>query len=564
MADDLVRWAIVGAGWIARDYVAPAIRASHNGTLVAVADPDPKACDRLNVQSFTDLDAMLDWGEFETLYVATPNHLHTSQSIAAIRAGKAVLCEKPTALTADEAQRMADAAEAEGVLLATAYDQRWHGAHLKLREMIAAGDLGSVTTVRIRYACWTGRDWNPVPELPHDNWRVDPKRAGGGATIDLAPHGLDLTQMLVGERIEMVHCLLQHRVHTDVPVDDGGVIIGRTTGGILHDHSVSYNCPETFPRRRLEVIGTKAMAVAIDTMGQTPGGSLTLIDASDGSERQIDFSSRDRSPFLNQIEAFADAVLGRTTWKFPIDRDVETMRLLDQCSDASPDREGGVLVDRQKTLPHGRGSHRFQDKFDDVLGYFITFTTYGTWLQGRSAGSADRRGHNIPGEPYLVGDETKERLHFQRLKHEPVVLHQAAREAVQDAVVETCRHRSWTLHALHVRSNHLHAVVAAGETTPEHVMNDLKSYATRMLRRRGAFVTTASVWTRHGSTRYLKSRETLEAAIEYTVHRQGKSLLPLPLVSVENPASPDREEGVSGGRPEPLPHGRGSQSGDAS
>ena len=170
----------------------------------------------------------------------------------------------------------------------------------------------------------------------HDNWRIDPRRAGGGAMIDLAPHGLDLSQTLLGETIDDVHCLLQRRVHTDVPVDDGGMIVARTDAGTLIDLSVAYNCPETFPRRRLEVVGTRAMALAINTMGQTPGGTLTLTDAATGEQRPIDFSTNDRSPFLNQVEAFADTVLGRTAWPYPAERDVHTMRLLDRC------REGGA------------------------------------------------------------------------------------------------------------------------------------------------------------------------------------------------------------------------------
>ena len=332
MSDRRIGWAVVGCGWLARDYVAPAIRQSRNGRLVAACDPSADARASVDAAaSFATLEELLRAPGVDAVYVATPNHLHADQVVAATRAGKAVLCEKPTATHAADAARMADAAEAAGVLFATAYDQRFHAAHLTLRDLIAAGELGTVTLVRIRYACWTGRDWTPG-DWPHDNWRVDPERAGGGAMIDLAPHGLDLAQTLLGERVEDVRCLLQRRVHTDVATDDGGAIVGRTAGGALVDLSVSYNCPETLPRRRLEVYGTRAMALATNTMGQTPGGTLTLVDAADGRARQVDFSARDRSPFLSGIEAFADAVLGIQPWPFPAERDVHTMRLLDRCA----------------------------------------------------------------------------------------------------------------------------------------------------------------------------------------------------------------------------------------
>ncbi len=333
----LIGWGLIGCGWLARDYVAPAIRESRNGRLVAAFDPLESTRDSVHAEhTCVSLDALLCRDDVDAVYIATPNHLHAQQSVAALNAGKHVLCEKPTALCAADAELMTDAADKVGRLLATAFDQRWHGAHLALRKLIADGVLGTVTTVRIRYACWTGSDWRPPGDTSGDNWRVDPKRAGGGAMIDLAPHGLDLTQMLLGEPLVDVACLMQTRVHDDVPTDDGAAIIGRSTSGVLLDHSVAYNCPEMLPRRRLEVVGTKAMAVALDTMGQTPGGTLTLIDAGDGSERAMDFSQDDRSPFLNQIEAFADAASGVRAWPFPAAGDVAMMRLLDRC------RKGGA------------------------------------------------------------------------------------------------------------------------------------------------------------------------------------------------------------------------------
>ena len=370
-----VGWGLVGCGWLGRDFAAPAILASANGRLVAACDPDPAATASVaslavGTKSVATVEELLETPGVDAVYVATPNHAHAGPTVAAARAGKHVLCEKPTARTADEAAEMIAACDAAGVLFATAYDQRWHAAHVALRRMIAAGELGTVTLVRIRYACWTGRDWSPGGEgaggraqaagkgdhhgsadphchlppatrhlSPYDNWRVDPHRAGGGAMIDLAPHGLDLAQALLGERVEDVRCLMQRRIHADVPTDDGAVIVGRTGGGALVDLSVGYNCPEAYPRRRLEVVGTLGLAVAEDTMGQTPGGRLTVTSPQGpdgaGPVRAVDFTGGDvpdRSPFLNQVEAFAGAVLGRRDWPYPASGDLHTMRLLDRCA----------------------------------------------------------------------------------------------------------------------------------------------------------------------------------------------------------------------------------------
>ena len=326
-----VRWGLIGGGWLGRAFAAPAIRASRGGELVAVCDPSEEARRAVAAPwSGESAEQLLDRPEVEAVYIATPNHLHAGAAIAATHAGKHVLCEKPMALCADDAQRMVEACRDAGVQYATAFDQRWHGGHRRLAEVVAQGGLGRVTLVRVHYACWTGPDWAPG-RWAHDNWRVDPARAGGGAMIDLAPHGLDLAQTLLGERITALHCLMQTAVH-EVAVDDGAVLIGRTDAGTLVNLSVAYNCPDPLPRRRLELVSTRATAIAVDTMGQDPGGRIELVDAASGVSRRLDFSSLDRSPFLNQVEAFNRAVRGEEPWPFDQWRDVHTQRLLDRAA----------------------------------------------------------------------------------------------------------------------------------------------------------------------------------------------------------------------------------------
>jgi 1,5-anhydro-D-fructose reductase (1,5-anhydro-D-mannitol-forming) len=317
----VIGWGLAGCGWVGREYVAPAIAASRNGRLVAVLDPNSAARTAVPAPVATgDLEAFLATPGLDAVYVATPNHLHRPLVEAAAAATKAVLCEKPMATTAADAAAMLDACTTAGVRYATAFDQRHHPAHEALARLIAAGALGVVSAVRIAYGCWLPPDWAA------DNWRVDPRRAGGGAVMDLAPHGLDLVQALVGEPLVDLAGLTQARVF-DYPVDDGAALVGRTAGGVLLILHVAYNCPERYPRRRLEVLGTEALAVATDTMGQTPGGTLELLRA-DGTRRLVPFDTR-RSPFLGQVEAFADALLGVAHWPHPPQRDLSTMRLLE-------------------------------------------------------------------------------------------------------------------------------------------------------------------------------------------------------------------------------------------
>lgn len=317
---------------MARDYVAPAIQASANGRLVALCDLNERALAEF-IAHDSQLYRTAELADFvrtpglQAVYVATPNASHARVAAVLAAAGLPVLCEKPLARTATEAADMLAAAETHGTLLATAFDQRFHPAHQRLRELIQAGTLGRITCLRLHYACWTPADW--APDTDHGtyrNWRIDAHEAGGGAMIDLAPHGLDLAQVLLGEALTEVAALTQQRIH-DYPVDDGAVLIARTASGVLVSHTVAYNCPDAYPRRTLEVIGDKGRALALNTMGQTPGGSLTLTRP-DGTTEEVSFD-QEASPFQRQVEAFAEAVRTNTPFPFLPALDLHTMQLLD-------------------------------------------------------------------------------------------------------------------------------------------------------------------------------------------------------------------------------------------
>ncbi len=314
-----VGWGIAGCGWVARDHALPGLQQVPAAEVVALHDVSPAALERMPVAARreTDLSAFLATPGLDAVYVAAPNALHRPLVEAAAAAGRAVLVEKP--LAADVADAEALVGACDGVLLGTAYDQRWHPAHVRLRELLP--ELGTVTAVRIVYCCWLPADWSPDGQA-HDNWRVDRARAGGGAAIDLAPHGLDLAGVLLGEDVEVLTALTQTRVQ-DYAVDDGALLAGRTSSGVLVDLHVAYNTPDALPRRRLEVVGTRGLAVAVDTMGQTAGGSLTLL-----RPEPVDVPFGTGSPFAAQFAAFSSAVAGDTDWPYDPERDLRLHRLL--------------------------------------------------------------------------------------------------------------------------------------------------------------------------------------------------------------------------------------------
>ena len=321
---------IVGLGWVARDYMLPAIAAHPGARLAAVCSvgADDFAGLAEEVGRYRTLDALIAHRpRLGAAYVATPNHLHAEQAVALLEAGIPVLCEKPMAPTATEAAEIVAAAHRTRTAYVTAYDQRHHPAHERMRELVAGGTLGRLAQIRLDYACWVGADWSD------DNWRIDRERAGGGAVIDLAPHGLDLIERISGERIECLTGLLQRAVQ-DYPVDDGGALVGRLAGGALLAQTVGYNRPEALPRRTLTVVGTEGQLEAVDTMGQTPGGTLHLTRAADGQRAAVPYDV-DRGPFLGQLEAFLRVVSGQVVARDPAD-DLRLVRLLEGVLRAGP------------------------------------------------------------------------------------------------------------------------------------------------------------------------------------------------------------------------------------
>src|SRR5713226_5488353 len=121
---------------------------------------------------------------------------------------------------------------------------------------------------------------------------------------------------------------------------------------------------------------------------------------------------------------------------------------------------------------------------DIPLGYLITFRCYGTWLHGDERGSIDRF-HNRYKFPYLPRSDRRRDLSERQLKSVPVALNAPQRQSVDTAIREVCEYRRWFLHALNVRTNHVHVVVSIGPAKPERALNAFKAYATRRMRRDG-------------------------------------------------------------------------------
>jgi REP element-mobilizing transposase RayT len=156
------------------------------------------------------------------------------------------------------------------------------------------------------------------------------------------------------------------------------------------------------------------------------------------------------------------------------------------------------------------------------LAYFITFSSYGTRLHGSKNGSVDRH-HNQYGDDLIPPKPSLEQFEKQTLKSPTVTFESEHRQIILETIRQVCDYRHWRPFAIHVRTNHVHAVVSV-DTTPEKALHDFQAYVTRHLRKEFPVLKDRKVWTRHGSTRYLWNRKSLFEAITYVVHEQGEHM----------------------------------------
>jgi predicted dehydrogenase len=198
----------------------------------------------------TDWRSVLDRDDVDVVDICTPGDTHAEIAVAALEAGKHVLCEKPLANTVGEAEEMTAAAELaqqSGVLSSVGFNYRRTPALALARNLVAEGRLGTIRHIRAHYL----QDWIVDPDFPLV-WRLRKEKAGSGALGDIGAHIIDLSQFLTGQRLTEVAGELTRFVDRrplpdaasglsgsagtetgEVTVDDAAVFFGRTDGGAL-------------------------------------------------------------------------------------------------------------------------------------------------------------------------------------------------------------------------------------------------------------------------------------------------------------------------------------------
>ncbi len=322
LAMDELRWGILSTADIGRTKVVPAMQRAARNRIVAVASRDiDKAREYAAALSIPTVhgsyEALLADPEVDAVYIPVPNHLHAEWTMAAARAKKHVLCEKPLAMNAAEAARIVAVCEQEGVLLAEAFMYRLHPSWRKVREIVASRRIGRLIAVESFFGYY-----NDDPTNIRNVFE-----AGGGALYDVGCYCVNLSRLLFdGE---------PHRV-VGSAVRDPEMGVDVLTSGVLEfDTGVAtFMCStRTESDQRVHIYGTTGR-ISIGIPFNIPPDRPTEIYVTAGgdppvapSTETITFDTAD--PYTVQAEVFAAAVLDGTALPFEPSDAINNMRVID-------------------------------------------------------------------------------------------------------------------------------------------------------------------------------------------------------------------------------------------
>lgn len=295
-----MRWALVGASRIASSYMIDAIRAKGEAEIVSVLSSDSargEAFAKANAiaQSYTDLTEQLADPAIDAVYISTTNEKHHAQALAAIAAGKHVLCEKPLAMTLDDAIEMVRAAADKGVVFATNHHLRNAGSHLAIRNLIENGRIGKVLSVRVFHAV----------NLPDHlrGWRINDAAAGGGVIPDITVHDADTVRFHLDE--DPLSVVAQSGVSgMGEGVEDSVMSVWSMPSGAMVQSHESFT--HGFAGSGIEFHGTEGSIFARNVMTQEPVGEIRLVNA-DG---ETDIAFGDHNLYVRSLGLFNGAAKG--------------------------------------------------------------------------------------------------------------------------------------------------------------------------------------------------------------------------------------------------------------
>jgi len=293
-------WGLIGASTIAAEHMIGAIRAQEGHDIRSVLSSSPERAksyaEKHNIpDGLTDLDPLLADPEVGAVYISTTNEKHLPQAMAAIEAGKHVVCEKPLAMTVADAVSMVKAAEAKGVAFATNHHLRNAGTHLAIKELISSGRVGDVLSIRIFHAVY-------LP--PHlQGWRINNPGAGGGVIPDIVVHDADTVRFHLDEDPASV-VAMQTVSGLGEGVEDSVMSVWSMPSGVMVQTHESFT--HRFATTGFQVHGTLGSIYAKGVMTQQPVGDIKLV--TEAGTQAVPYSSHNL--YERAMGKFAAAIRG--------------------------------------------------------------------------------------------------------------------------------------------------------------------------------------------------------------------------------------------------------------
>lgn len=313
MTRNKVNFGVIGAGGIARRRTIPGLLKAKNCRLVAVmdtVDPEGVAAEFRVPRAYRTEAELLADPEVEAVYIASPVLCHAKQIQLAAEASKHILCEKPLTLNLKQAREAATVCRKHHVFLQEGYMMKFHGAHVKIKELIDTGRLGKIVYMRAQLSCW-------YPKI-EGAWRQDPKKGGGGSLADMASHLYDLLEFFGGP-IRRITALTGNLVQ-DYRSEDASTTLLELQSGAQASADCFFCIPDEASRTRLEIYGSRGAVLAEGTIGQSTGGKVEgILDLGAGgyeakqSKDVVRKFERIAFPAINPYTAecsyFADCIL---------------------------------------------------------------------------------------------------------------------------------------------------------------------------------------------------------------------------------------------------------------
>lgn len=300
----MIKWGLIGASDIAATRMIPAIRSSGAAVHAVMSGSSSHVADYAQVHSIpthtTDLRRLLEM-DVDAVYISSTNEKHYAQARMAVLADKHVLCEKPMALTTDEAGAMVRLAKERGRVLAVNHHLPQNALHRKVREVVAGGNIGTVMAAQISNA-----------GLLHERlrgWRLSEPGTGRGVILDLTCHDASVLNPLLGIPTAVTAMAAnQAEWNRDGGVDTALTLIeyvNENGDRVLAQTIDSFAMPHA--KTSLCLYGTNGSLQVTDAMTQVSSGTITLTNAEGNTVITVD---SDEDPYVVILEKFTQAVHG--------------------------------------------------------------------------------------------------------------------------------------------------------------------------------------------------------------------------------------------------------------